>query len=72
MLIKCVEVLVVRGGWMLSLLLSTDVVIHGPKVAPSFYKLQKGRKEEQTLVPMVATAFQNTEIWHQWSPLVEQ
>jgi hypothetical protein len=40
------------------------LLIHGPKVVPSFYKSQKGREEGQTLVPLAATASKNIEIWH--------
>jgi hypothetical protein len=44
---------------------------HGAKVAPSFFKSEKGG-EEGSCIPLLATAFFYTKYWGQWSTSVEQ
>jgi PH domain len=44
---------------------------HGAKVAPSFFKPEKGGEVRQAQVPLLDTAFYNASFWRQWSLSVE-
>jgi hypothetical protein len=39
------------------------LLTQGAKVAPSFFKPEKGGEEGQALVPLLATALYNTKFW---------